>query len=137
MTQNACPSTPNPPQTTGSQVIIYAIHLTQYPPLPVPVLGPPVGPSARAAGAAPGAGPGGGRAGAFLGEPRELVCVEVAAKEAALLPHSAAATAIGGDARCVVVGFEDGCLAALSWSAKVRACAGVLLVCAHLAVRLL
>jgi hypothetical protein len=106
------------PQTSKNHVIIYAIHVTGRPVLPLPVLGAPAGPAARAAGAVGGAAAGG--AGAFQGGPRELSAVAITAREAAVLPHGAAATAICGDARAVAVGFADGCLLALSWSAKVR-----------------
>jgi hypothetical protein len=46
--------------------------------------------------------------------------VAITAKDAALLPHAAAATEVCCDARTLVVGFADGCMVALSWSAKVR-----------------
>jgi len=104
-------------QTSASQIIIYAIHVTQQQVLPIPVHGAPAGPSARAAGAVGGSAS--ARVGQFLGEPRELTELAITAKEAALLPHTAAATAICCDARTLVVGFADGCLVALSWSAKV------------------
>lgn len=88
------------------------MHTAQKPPLAVPVLGAPIGPSARAArlGAAGAPGDGG---------PRELQQLSIFANDAAPMPRDAKATAICGDARRLIVGFEDGAVMSMSWSAKV------------------
>ncbi|KAI8463229.1 MAG: hypothetical protein J3K34DRAFT_462531 [Monoraphidium minutum] len=84
--------------TTGGYIVIYSIRPTHHPPLPITVHGPP---------------------GAAGGAPRELSQLTVFARDSVRLPHAAAATAVCGDARRLIVGFEDGQLLSLSWSGKV------------------
>lgn len=107
------------PQTSKNKFIIYGLRRSQQPLLPVPVHVPPTSASAHIP-KAPSHGAAATAASRQLpNDPRELTQLEIYVKEAVPLPHGAAATALCGDARGLVVGFEDGRLFAMNWNAQV------------------
>jgi hypothetical protein len=133
---------PAPQQTTQSFLLIYEISDAQQPLLPSSVYthAPPTAlalgraasgalgrtSSSASGGAAGGAAPAPPPA---AGESRALSGIQISRIAAAELPHDAAAAAVCGDARALVVGYDDGCLLALSWDGQVRREAAALLCC--------